>query len=203
MLKLNLYTACDDSNKIYSMSQLLPIIIGYNIAHYIGRPHTTLTQAIMHMLHINIASYQTDNLSKLNLIPEESYSKATQIALSAYVQFVKGTDDIDFDITDFDLKPIKEYLSLVVDSGFPTPSIVKNQSGDTIILTLSPEDILAYLEYYNLLLDPCDHYIQNHITIPIEPYTGPQFVKRLLSGHVRNIPMTILDSPLAKIIYES
>ena len=154
------------------------------------------------MLKLNL--YTTcDESNKLNLIPEESYSKAAQIALLAYVQFVKGRDNIDFDITNFNLKPIKEYLSLVVDSGLPAPSIVKNQSGDKILLTLSPEDILAYLEYYNLLLDPCDHYIQNYITIPIEPYTGPQFVKRLLSGHVRNIPMTILESPLAKIIYES
>lgn len=35
------------------------------------------------------------------------------------------------------------------------------------------------------------------------PHTGPQYVKRSLSGHICDITMTILDSPLTNIIYES
>lgn len=205
MLKLNLYFAGDDYDKIYSKSQLLPIVIGYHIAQYVKRPNTTLTHAIEDMLHINLASYHTENRSKLNQIPRESYLKAAQIALLAYVQFVKGVDhvDLEFDVTDFKLKLVREELLELTKSDFPSPCLVKSGSGDTIILELSPEDVLTYLEYYNLLLDPSDTQNKNHITIPIEPYTGPQFVKRLLSRHVHNIPMTILDSPLAKIIYES
>ena len=80
---------------------------------------------------------------------------------------------------------------------------MKSGSGDTIILELSSEDILTYLEYYNLLIDPSDIQKQNHITIPMIPYTGPQYVKRSLSRHICDITMTILDSPLANIIYES
>ena len=206
MLKLSLYSVNnerDNIDKIYSMSQLLPIIIGYSIAQYIKRPNTTLTHAIEDMLHINLASYHTENRSKLNLIPRESYLKAAQIALLAYVQFVKGTESIEFDITNFNLKPIREYLLLVTKSDFPTPCLVKSESSNNIILTISPEDILTYLEYYNLLLDPIDIKNQNHIRIPIMPYTGPQYVKRSLSGHICDIAMTILESPLAKIIYES
>lgn len=103
MLKLNLYFAGDDYDKIYSKSQLLPIVIGYHIAHYVKRPNTTLTHAIEDMLHINLASYHTENRSKLNLIPRESYLKAARIALLAYVQFAKGIDhvDLEFDMTDF------------------------------------------------------------------------------------------------------
>ena len=109
MLKLNLYFTGDDYDKTYSMSQLLPIVIGY---HYVKRPNTTLTHAIEDMLHINLASYHTENLSKLNLIPRESYLKAAQIALLAYVQFVKGINniDIEFDITNFKLKLVREEL---------------------------------------------------------------------------------------------
>ena len=175
MLKLNLYFAGDDYDKIYSKSQLLPIVIGYHIAHYVKRPNTTLTHAIEDMLHINLASYHTENRSKLNLIPRESYLKAARIALLAYVQFAKGIDhvDLEFDMTDFKLKCVREELLEITKSDFPSPCLVKSGSGDKILLT------------------------------PIEPYTGPQFVKRLLSRHVRNIPMTILESPLANIIYES
>ena len=112
MLKLNLYFADDDYDKIYSKSQLLPIIIGYHIAQYVKRPNTTLTHAIEDMLHINLASYHTENRSKLNLIPRESYLKAARIALLAYVQFVKGVDniDIEFDITNFKLKLVREEI---------------------------------------------------------------------------------------------
>lgn len=205
MLKLNLYFAGDDYDKIYSKSQLLPIIIGYHIAQYVKRPNTTLTHAIEDMLHINLASYHTENRSKLNQIPRESCLKAAQIALLAYVQFVKGVDhvDLEFDVTDFKLKLVREELLELTKSDFPSPCLVKSGSGDTIILELSPEDVLTYLEYYNLLLDPSDIQKQNHITIPMIPYTGPQYVKRSLSGHICDITMTILDSPLANIIYES
>jgi len=205
MLKLNLYFTGDDYDKIYSKSQLLPIIIGYHIAQYVKRPNTTLTHAIEDMLHINLASYHTENRSKLNQIPRESCLKAAQIALLAYVQFVKGVDhvDLEFDVTDFKLKLVREELLELTKSDFPSPCLVKSESGDTIILELSPEDVLTYLEYYNLLLDPSDIQKQNHITIPMIPYTGPQYVKRSLSGHICDITMTILDSPLANIIYES
>ena len=205
MLKLNLYFAGDDYDKIYSKSQLLPIVIGYHIAHYVKRPNTTLTHAIEDMLHINLASYHTENRSKLNQIPRESCLKAAQIALLAYVQFVKGVDniDIEFDITNFKLKLVREELLELTKSDFPSPCLVKSGSGDTIILELSSEDILTYLEYYNLLIDPSDIQKQNHITIPMMPYTGPQYVKRSLSCHICDITMTILDSPLANIIYES
>ena len=205
MLKLNLYFTGDDYDKTYSMSQLLPIVIGYHIAHYVKRPNTTLTHAIEDMLHINLASYHTENLSKLNLIPRESYLKAAQIAVLAYVQFVKGINkiDIEFDITNFKLKLVREELLELTKSDFPSPCLVKSGSGDTIILELSSEDILTYLEYYNLLIDPSDIQKQNHITIPMIPYTGPQYVKRSLSRHICDITMTILDSPLANIIYES
>lgn len=205
MLKLNLYFADDDYDKIYSKSQLLPIIIGYHIAQYVKRPNTTLTHAIEDMLHINLASYHTENRSKLNLIPRESYLKAARIALLAYVQFVKGINniDIEFDITNFKLKLVREELLELTKSDFPSPCLVKSGSGDTIILELSSEDILTYLEYYNLLIDPSDIQKQNHITIPMIPYTGPQYVKRSLSRHICDITMTILDSPLANIIYES
>jgi hypothetical protein len=205
MLKLNLYFTGDDYDKIYSKSQLLPIVIGYHIAHYVKRPNTTLTHAIEDMLHINLASYHTENRSKLNLIPKESYLKAARIALLAYVQFVKGINniDIEFDITNFKLKLVREELLELTKSDFPSPCLVKSGSGNTIILELSSEDILTYLEYYNLLIDPSDIQKQNHITIPMMPYTGPQYVKRSLSGHICDITMTILDSPLANIIYES
>ena len=205
MLKLNLYFAGEDYDKIYSKSQLLPILIGYYIAHYVKRPNTTLTHAIEDMLHINLASYHTENRSKLNQIPRESYLKAAQIALLAYVQFVKGVDHVglEFDITDFKLKLVKEELLELTKSGFPSPCLVKSGSGDKILLTLSPEDILTYLEYYNLLLDPSGIQNKNNIMVPIEPYTGPQYVKRSLSGNICTITMTILDSPLANIIYES
>ena len=205
MLKLNLYFTGDDYDKIYSKSQLLPIVIGYHIAHYVKRPNTTLTHAIEDMLHINLASYHTENRSKLNLIPRESYLKAARIALLAYVQFAKGIDhvDLEFDMTDFNLKCVKEELLEITKSDFPSPCLVKSGSGDKILLTLSPEDILAYLEYYNLLLDPSGIQNKNNIIVPIEPYTGPQYVKRSLSGNICTITMTILDSPLAKIIYES
>jgi hypothetical protein len=205
MLKLNLYFAGDDYDKIYSKSQLLPIIIGYHIAQYVKRPNTTLTHAIEDMLHINLASYHTENRSKLNQIPRESCLKAARIALLAYVQFVKGVDhvDLEFDVTDFKLKLVREELLELTKSDFPSPCLVKSGSGDTIILELSPEDVLTYLEYYNLLLDPSDIQKQNHITIPMIPYTGPQYVKRSLSRHICDITMTILDSPLANIIYES
>lgn len=205
MLKLNLYFTGDDYDKIYSKSQLLPIVIGYHIAHYVKRPNTTLTHAIEDMLHINLASYHTENRSKLNLIPRESYLKAARIALLAYVQFVKGINniDIEFDITNFKLKLVREELLELTKSDFPSPCLVKSGSGDTIILELSSEDILTYLEYYNLLIDPSDIQKQNHITIPMIPYTGPQYVKRSLSRHICDITMTILDSPLANIIYES
>lgn len=161
MLKLNLYSVNnerDNIDKIYSMSQLLPIIIGYDIAQYIKRPNTTLTHAIEDMLHINLASYHTENRSKLNLIPRESYLKAAQIALLAYVQFVKGVNhaDLECNITDFKLKLVRKELLEITKSDFPTPCIVKSESGDNIILTISPEDILVYLEYYNLLMDPSD-----------------------------------------------
>lgn len=205
MLKLNLYFAGDDYDKIYSKSQLLPIVIGYHIAQYVKRPNTTLTHAIEDMLHINLASYHTENRSKLNQIPRESYLKAAQIALLAYVQFAKGIDhvDLEFDMTDFKLKFVREELLELTNSDFPSPCLAKSGSGDTIILELSPEDVLTYLEYYNLLLDPSDIQKQNHIIIPMIPYTGPQYIKRSLSGHICDIAMTILDSPLAKIIYES
>lgn len=205
MLKLNLYFTGDDYDKIYSKSQLLPIVIGYHIAHYVKRPNTTLTHAIEDMLHINLASYHTENRSKLNLIPKESYLKAARIALLAYVQFVKGINNIgiEFDITNFKLKLVREELLELTKSDFPSPCLVKSGSGNTIILELSSEDILTYLEYYNLLIDPSDIQKQNHITIPMMPYTGPQYVKRSLSGHICDITMTILDSPLANIIYES
>lgn len=205
MLKLNLYFTGDDYDKIYSKSQLLPIVIGYHIAHYVKRPNTTLTHAIEDMLHINLASYHTENRSKLNLIPKESYLKAARIALLAYVQFVKGINniDIEFDITNFKLKLVREELLELTKSDFPSPCLVKSGSGNTIILELSSEDILTYLEYYNLLIDPSDIQKQNHITIPMMPYTGPQYVKQSLSGHICDITMTILDSPLANIIYES
>ena len=180
-------------------------MIGYHIAHYVKRPNTTLTHAIEDMLHINLASYHTENRSKLNLIPKESYLKAARIALLAYVQFVKGINniDIEFDITNFKLKLVREELLELTKSDFPSPCLVKSGSGNTIILELSSEDILTYLEYYNLLIDPSDIQKQNHITIPMMPYTGPQYVKRSLSGHICDITMTILDSPLANIIYES